>query len=416
MNKTEAPAPAAKPRFYGYTIVAVITWIMIVAQGVFMSFGVFFTPIMLDTGWQRAALSGPYSVGFITLGVMGIVMGRLGDTLGPRKVVTAGIVLFGAGHLLMSQIHSIWQMYLVYPIIGTGMSTTDVVLLSTLARWFKRRRGIMSGIAKVGTGLGMLIMPVAITWINVRYGWRATYIAMGTLVLLATIPACQFLRRDPVDMKQFPDGDKTAVEGAVSFDNSGLTVREALSSRHLWAISGAWATGLFCIQSIIVHITPHAIDSGIPAVRAASVIATLGAVSILGRLVIGYIGDRISNVRGLAVCFILYATALIWLQFAHELWALYPFAAVWGFAQGGMITSLSPAVAELFGTRTHGTLLGIVFMAGTVGGSIGPLLAGFIFDATGSYSLDFIIMLVLSLIGLMLTFTLRPVAGRNAIK
>ncbi|MDD5127071.1 MAG: MFS transporter [Dehalococcoidales bacterium] len=416
MPETEtlnSPA-AAKPRFfYGYVIITTVFWIMVIAQGLFMSFGVFFTPIATDMGWLRSALSGPYSAAFIVMGVMNIILGRLGDRLGPRKVVTAGIILFGVGHILMSRVQALWQMYLFYPIISTGQSTTDVVLLSTLARWFNKRRGIMSGIAKVGTGLGMLIMPVAITWLIARSDWRNAYVVLGTLVLVTTIPLCQLLRKDPADVGQFPDGDRQVAEGTLTFDQSGLTVRQAMGSRHLWAICFAWLTGLFCIQSILVHITPYAIDSGIAEVHAASVLSTLGAVSILGRLVIGYTGDRISNRRGLMVCFGLFALALVWLQFARDIWALYPFAAVWGFAQGGMITALSPVVAEMFGTRAHGTLLGVVFSGGTVGGAIGPLLAGYIFDATGSYRLDFVILLVLALIGLYLTSTLKPTVRKT---
>lgn len=379
-----------------------------IIQGMNTSFGVFFTPLLAEFGWTRATLSGAYSVGFLTMGVMSIVAGAASDRFSPRFMVTLGTVFFGVGQLLLSQIHAVWQMYLIFLITGTGASTPDVVLLSTIARWFTRKRGIMSGIAKMGTGAGMLIMPLLLTWLISSYGWRNTYIILGVLVFITLIPLCRFLRRDPAQVNQLPDGEKEIAAGTLAFDKVGLTFREAAHTKQLWIICSIWLAGLFCIQSMMVHIAPHAIALGFSKVNAASVLSVYGAVSIVGRFAMGYAGDRVSNVRMLSGCFLSLVVAIFVLQFAHDLWSLYIFASFWGLGQGGTIAALSPAMAELFGTRAHGTLLGIMFFAGTVGGAVGPSLAGYIFDVTRSYRLDFVILLIVASIGLLLTLALKP--------
>ena len=130
---------------------------------------------------------------------------------------------------------------------------------------------------------------------------------------------------------------------------------------------------------------------------------------MVGRLVMGFAGDRIGHKRAMVVCFLTLITALSWLQVARELWMLYLFAAIYGFNHGGVFALISPTVAGLFGTRSQGTLLGIVICSGTIGGSIGSVLAGYIFDVTGSYQLAFFILLVLAIVGLILAILIRPI-------
>jgi MFS family permease len=173
-------------------------------------------------------------------------------------------------------------------------------------------------------------------------------------------------------------------------------------------VCGLYLTILFCTQTVLVHIIPHCVDLGVSAAKAAAVAATIGGVSMLGRLTMGFAGDRIGNKRAMAACFLILVAALSWLQLAKELWMLYLFAAVYGFSHGGFFALISPVVAGLFGTRSQGILLGIVICSGTFGGAIGPFLTGAIFDTTGSYRLAFLVLLTLAIIGLVLTMLLKP--------
>ena len=135
-------------------------------------------------------------------------IGVLTDKFGPRVIMTTCALFFGVGHLLMSQVGAVWQIYLVYIVIGAGLSAGDVVPLSVVVRWFVKKRGIMSGIMKVGTGLGMMVLPLVANWLITDYGWRKAYIVHGIIVLAVVIPLAQLLRRDPRQIGQLPDGER----------------------------------------------------------------------------------------------------------------------------------------------------------------------------------------------------------------
>jgi len=143
--------------FYGYIIVLVGFCIQVLSWGMFSTFGVFFTSFLAEFGWPRATISGAASLASVVLGFVGIVAGRLGDRIGPRMVMVGCGVFLGSAYLLMSQVNATWQLYLFYGVIaGIGFSGMDVLPLSTVARWFVKRRGMMTGIIKIGSGAGML--------------------------------------------------------------------------------------------------------------------------------------------------------------------------------------------------------------------------------------------------------------------
>ncbi len=162
-----------------------------------------------------------------------------------------------------------------------------------------------------------------------------------------------------------------------------------------------------------MHIVPYARDLGLAPAYAAGVLSTIGGVSILGRIVMGAANDRIGGKRALIICLIVLFCGLIWLQLATEAWMLFLFAAIYGFAHGGFFTVVSPMVAELFGTDSHGLLFGIILFSGTLGGAVGPLMAGRTFDVTGSYRMVFLVLSVLTLIGFVLIILLRPIRVRG---
>jgi MFS family permease len=160
---------------------------------------------------------------------------------------------------------------------------------------------------------------------------------------------------------------------------------------------------------IMLHIVPHARDLGVSAIRAASVLSAIGAVSMIGRFACGLVIDYRGSKTVMSACFLLLIISLGWLQFAQKLWMLYLFAVVYGLAHGGFFTAISPIVAEFFGIESHGILFGIVVCFGTTGGSIGPLLAGHLFDLSGSYQSTFQLVTIMALISWGLLISLRPV-------
>jgi MFS family permease len=400
-----------KPRFfYGYVVVAAAFFIQVMGWGINNSFGVFFNPLLTEFGWLRATISGAVSVNFLVHGLVSIFVGGLNDRFGPRLIMTGCGFFMGLGYLLMRSVNAVWQLYLFYGLIaGVGLSGMDVVILSTIARWFEKKRGTMTGLIKVGTGVGMLVMPIFITWLITAHGWRTAFALLGILIILMIVSLSQFLVRDPAKKGQRPDNEREADSRQMDSSEQGLSFHETVHTRQFWTVCAVYFLILACVYTIISHIVQHAIDLGISPTTAASFLAAIGGVSIAGRFLMGNAGDRIGNRMALLVCLSFLFAGLIWLQAAKTPWMFYVFAALYGFAHGGFFALGSPLVAGLFGTRSHGLILGIVIFSSTIGGAIGPLLAGHLFDLTRSYQAVFYILAALCISGWILTASLKPV-------
>jgi len=411
---------AKKPRFfYGYVVVIAAFCVMVVAGGTTYTFGVFLKPLLTEFGWTRAMTSGAFSLCIVLQGLLYVFTGRLTDRFGPRPVLTACGSFLGLGYLLMSQINAIWQLYLFYGvIIAIGMSGLFVPPLSIIPRWFIKRRGMMTGIVASGVGVGTLIMPPLAQWLISTYSWRTCYIVVGILALALAILAAQFLRRDPGQIGQSPYGESEVKEERLNLEARGFSFQEAIHSRQFWMLSGLYFCHGFFLQAIMVHIVPYAIELRIPAMIAANILAIIGGLNSVGRVGIGSASDRIGNKLSLLIAFIMTAVALLWLQLAQELWMLFLFAALFGFGGGGQTALMAPAAAELFGLRVHGTILGTVVFIANIGGAVGPLIAGYIFDITNSYYLAFLISAGLGIMAIVLTSFLRApqiVRGAGAL-
>jgi MFS family permease len=397
--------------FYGYNIVAACFIIQGVSYGAMFTYGVFFKEFQAEFGWSRAMISGASSLSLFLGGAMGVLAGRLNDRIGPIGLTVGTSIPMGIGFLLLSRLQSPWQLYLIWGVlVCTGLGTHDVITLSTLARWFIKRRGMMSGIVKIGTGAGQLMVPLLAAVFISAYGWRNAYIILGAVILLILLAVAQVMRHDPQGMGLLPDNAEKALNtDRTGFTHRSVSLRSAARTLQFWAICLAELTSFFCLLTIIVHIVPHAMDLGLPPGTAAGVISAIGGVSMLGRVVMGTASDRIGGKRSLIICFSVLFCALLWLQVARETWMLFLFAAIYGFAHGGLFTVVAPALAELFGTGSHGVLFGIVLFSGNIGAAIGPILAGYVFDVTGSYRMIFFILAGAAALGIGLTSLLKPI-------
>ena len=413
VNQEIRQSPGTKPGFfYGYIVVVAAFFIMVLTWGVFNTYGVFFKPLSTEFGWTRALTSGAYSLGYIMAGLIGIGVGILTDRYGPRLVMTICGFLLGSGYLLMSQVNTIWHLYLFYGVIlGFGMSGSDVSLLSTVARWFIKKRGMMSGIIKVGTGTGMSVMPLLINWLITDYGWRTSYIVIGFITLAFITSAAQFLKRDPSQMGLLPDRGEVREE-TLDFEATGFSFQEAIHTRQFVILCAIYLLAFFCTNAIMVHTYPHVVDFGISGTAAATILSAIGGASIAGRFIMGSAGDRIGNKLALIISLVILSVALLWLELAREAWMFYVFAAIYGFAHGAIFALISPMVAELFGLSSHGIILGTVMFSGTIGGAIGPVMVGYIFDITNSYQPGFLILLIASIVALTLINIIKTTRPR----
>lgn len=414
MNNQEVQhyAKTSPSFFYGYLVVIAAFIIMVLMYGTRIAFGVFFKPILTEFGWSRALTSSALSISLVIQGLMSIVMGGLNDRFGPRIVLTLCGFLLGLGYLLMSQVNAIWQLYLFYSVlVGIGMSGVFSPLLSTVARWFVKRRSVMTGIVFAGAGAGNLIMPPVSNWLISIYDWRISYLIMGGLVLVIVVAIAQFLRRDPAQTGQVPYGRDERLKSGANLGAEGLSLKVATGTRQYWMTFAIFFGFGLCSWVIIAHIVPHATDLGISAATAANILAVMGAATIIGGIVLGNIADRTGIRQVFVFCFIVMSAALFGLLPATKAWMLFLFTIVFGFSSGGGVTLMSPLVAKLFGLSSHGLILGVMMFGFTLGGAVGPFVAGYIFDATGSYLFAFLLSAAFSVIGLILTAMLRPIEG-----
>ncbi len=399
--------------FYGYIIVAASFLIMMMTMGLFNTFGVFFEPMRSEFAWSRAVASGAASINSLVLGVVCLFTARLNDKFGARRVTTACGLALGLGYILMRQVSSLGQLYLYYGLfIAVGMSAF-ILLTSNVARWFVKRTALMTGVVFAGIGTGTILLSPLVNQLVASYGWRSAYLYIGVVAMVVVIGAAQFLKRDPAQMGLAPYGG-TAAHGADP-GADGFSIREALGTRQFWLFAGLYFLFLLCLVTVLVHLVVHTTDLGYSPASAATALALMGGVSILGMGAVGALGDRLGSRRTMLMTFGLMAASFLWLAVARQMWALYFFAGVFGFAYGGTQSLFSPLVAELFGLKSHGLILAAGNLVGTIGAAIGPVVAGYVADTTGGYAAAFPIYAAACLLAVVFTVVLRPGARKSGV-
>ena len=387
---------------------------MMTIWGTFSTFGVFFEPLIKEYGWTRALTSGAASLNNLTFGIACIFTARLCDTIGPRIVLSATGLLLGAGYCAMAVLTSAWHLYLFYGVvIALGMSGY-IPILTIVARRFATGRGMMTGIVLSGMGLGTFLAPLAAVRLIDGFEWRTAYAVIGLASFIAVIVAAQIIgsaknRAGDPPRKGTTGGDRSPEKGI-----HGLSFPEASRTGAFRLICFLYFAFLFSLLTILVHIVIHATGMGAPANGAARILAIIGGFCIVGMNAMGSAADRIGTRPAMTVSFFLMACGLFWLLFARELWMFNLFAVVFGFAYGGMQTLFSPVVAELFGLRSHGTILSTAALAGTVGAVIGPLLAGYVYDVRGSYNVALLLCGLLCLTSAVTAPMLKPDPGQGS--
>jgi MFS transporter, OFA family, oxalate/formate antiporter len=406
--------------FYGWVVVATAFCVALVAYGVQYTFGIFIEPLTEDFGWSVALVSGAASLFMFSRGALAILTGRATDKYGPRIIVASGGFFLGLGLILTSQISAAWQLYLFYGLMaGFGLSVAFAPLVATASRWFVSKRGLAIGIVVAGIGAGTAVMSPLVRYLVVTYGWSWTYIILGLLAWVIIIPGALLLRRSPEEKGLLPLGKAEAIpsdeensniakkEDSLASERAGFSLKDAVHTRAFWlllAIIIFWST---CVQMTMMHIYHHATDLGIPGVVAANFLAVIGIFSIIGRPVMGAVSDRLGGKRTLVICLVLQALAMFWLLRATDIWMLYLFAAVFGFAYGGCVPQLPVIAGEIFELKSIGAIVGVQMLGVAIGGAIGPLLGGYVFDVTGSYYFAFTVSGMCTIIALILLAFIR---------
>ncbi len=362
-------------------------------------------------------ISGAVTLSVIIEGLWGIYMGRVNDRVGSRWVITLCSFFLGLGLLLTSITRFSWQLYIFYGIlIGLGMGGVFVALVSTVSRWFIKRRGLMTGIVMAGIGAGTLTTaPIANLLISL-YGWRLSLIIVGGVVLIVCISAAQFLRRDPSKMGLVPYGQSEDKPTGLLSDSSGLSLKESAGTWQFWVTAVIFAALGYCTFTVNIHIVPHITDLGISAATAAGILGISGGAQSIGGIVLGLAADRIGSRWAIAISLILISAALFWLVSLTSVLAFYLFAVIYSLGIGGGTAMESTLTAELFGIKAHGIILGALEFGFTIGAAIGPFITGYLYDLFSNYQVAFLATAAIGVIGLILTVLLKPVnkpEGKN---
>jgi MFS family permease len=397
--------------FYSDTLMVSAAFIIFVTgMGMQSAFGIFFTPMLNEFGWNKAMTSGAFSICFLVSGAVGVIMGRMCDRIGSRRVLILSGILLGAGYLMISQITSAWQFYIFYGFfIGAGMAAIWVPVMSSIAKRFVKKRNLMTAIVMTGGGIGSLVGPPLANLFIETYEWRGAYIILGSLTGALIILSAQFLRNNVS-----PGENGNSAEGAekrVNIDHlkKDLNLLESWRTRQFWMqFMDMFCIG-FCAYVVIIHVAPEVIDMGFSPEVAANILATSGGTAIISRLVLASIAGRIGNRNVLTIGFILMTLSVLWFISADTVIALFLASAVFGLGFGGGVAN-SPLTAEIFGVSSHGVILGVVNVSYCLGSAAGPFMAGLIFDSTGSYHIPFLICAIVGLAGLVSARLITPLS------
>jgi MFS family permease len=413
-------AETSKQRFfYGYIVVAAGFFIWLIGFGIYGTYGVFFKPLIIEFGWSRADTALGYSLGILGMAVFTIATGWLTDRLGPRIVVIFFGSFLGFSFLFLSQISAVWQFQLIYGLLtAIGLSTTTVPIMATTARWFAKRRGLMTGIVQAGLGIGGLIFSPLTGWLIVGYGWRHAYVVLGIIALAGITISGLFLRRDPHNTGQLPDGASEhtpplPTSHPSSLQDGGLSVLGAIHTKAFWIVAGLYFGFGFLRSTFLAHTAAHVQDIGFSLSDGANIIAVISVSSIFGRIGMGRVADLLGVRTAFMISFAVTAVALVWGLMSIDLWGLYLFAFIFGFGWGAQAVLRFAITTDTFGLASIGLLMGILGIAEAVASALGAYYAGHIFDIIGNYRPAFWTGIVISITGVALAGLLKTAVSRD---
>ena len=420
-GENTVPRPKTNRFFYGWVVVIAMTVIMTLVYGANFSFSVFLKPLAEEFGWSRASTSGAFAISLWTSGLLAILMGALTDRYGPRIIIAAASFLGGLGYLLLSRTNALWHLYAGFIIVSVNTSATWTPITATVSRWFTKKRVLALGIVTAGIGLGQMLMPPLAAYLIEADGWRTAYIVLAIMTWVIVIPAAMPARRSPQDIGLLPEGagSKSNVikqdEQIRTTETAEWSSREAVRTSTFWllvALNVVLAATLFMAS---IHIVAYATDFGIAATSAAAILAFMGGANILSKIIAGAIAARYGSKFTMFFFLVCEIIALFAFTITRDYWMFCIVAALFGFGFGGGAPPLVSMVAEFFGLRSVGVIMGLLGVGWAAGCALGTFMGDYIFDISGSYIVAFLAGGVLTIIATIFVLLLRtPEKPRKA--
>jgi MFS family permease len=424
---------AAAPRgifcgiFYGWAIVLVGFVTMTLVMGTRFSFGVFYSGMLAEMGWSRAATAGIFSISMLVYAVVASGVGAAFDRWGPRGMFPWAAVLLGIGFFLCSRITALWQFYLYYGVlVGTGFTAIGFIPhVALVARWFVRRRGLATSLALAGTGVGSFLLAPVTEALIARYGWRASYMIYALLIPGLLVPLILWVHRShPEDIGLHPDGALPVTSGTsqtiASIETLGTApYLTALTSRGFWALFSVILAIGCNLMLLTVHQNQYLIDIGFSPVFAAWMLGLTGLLRSSGSVLWGALSDFMTREMSFTCATLLGVVALVCLLAAQTFpaaWLVILAVILMGLGYGGTSVIYSTAAADLFQGRHFGKILGLMEIGFGLGGSLGSALAGVVFDYFHTYRPAFYITIGLMLASIAGIWIAAPRAARRPVE
>ncbi|MBI1942336.1 MAG: MFS transporter [Betaproteobacteria bacterium] len=370
----------------------VIALTLALAYGIWYSYSVILVALLQEFGWSRSVLAGAFSVFTLVHGGVNPAVGVLCDRLRPLGLTAAGGAALGLALWANSFIAEPWQLYL-----GFGVLTAIAVAAAgwipaivQVQRDFQDRLGLALGIVSAGVGVGMLlVVPLTQVLID-AYGWRTAFRVLAAICVLWIVPSSLFLLRLPREHRGGGPVAKSREEPA----SDPMTLAQAVRGQPFWLMFSAFFFGNVCSQTLHVHQVAYLVDLGVSAIAAASVVGVVGVSSIAGKIGGGWLSDRMQRelvyLGGIAIM-VAAVAALAALAAGPARWAIYGYAVLLGVGYSATASLIPAMVSDRFGGRHFGTIVGVGLMGSAAGSALGPWMAGWLFDRTGSYMLAFAI-------------------------
>jgi MFS family permease len=366
--------------YYGWHVVlAACLGVMAGFGSLFVyTFSVFVKPLAANFGWSREAISGGFAIAAVTLGAVSPLLGHWIDRLGPRHIILGCMTVFGCAIASLSLLRSgVWQFYVTCFVLGiVGNGAAHLAYSRSISTWFHQRLGMALAFVMAGAGLGAMILPVVAQAIVSHLGWRAAYASLGGLALLLGFPLSWRYIRDRGATR--PQANPVA--------HAGMTWQQGIRSIAFWIVTAILFASSISMNGAITHLSALLTDRGITPREAAMCVSILGGSSLLGRIVAGWLLDRIFGPYVALAINLLTALGIFLLARASSFATGGLAAALVGIGAGGEAATTPYLLTRYFGIRAFSTLYGLTWTFYAAAGAIGPVILGRAFDVTGSYS------------------------------
>lgn len=402
--------PAADAPFHGWRIVGVAFFVDFIAVGFFFySYGVFFKALAAEFGGARLDVAVGLTLVNMIGGVLAPFIGDALDRYPIRRTILAGTISMSLGFLLLAQVQAQWQFYLVLAtLIAFGSNAMGGLATAKLvANWFELRRGTALGVATMGISLSGVVMPLASALLIEHLGWRGGFVVFGLFTALLVLPVVlRFVVSAPEDVGQVPDGSG-ARHGVRPAARSVLPARVLLAERNFWMLTLAVGL-LFCVMgATLTHMVPRVTDRGFSLMEAAPVLSFGAGAGVLGKVVFGWIVDRLDARLALLAALTSQFFGQLGMLAADGYLAFALGATVFGFGMGGIVPLHGAIAGMAFGRENFGRVMGLMRPAMMPLQVSGLPFAGWVFDTRGDYTLAFQVFLGLYVAAALCTWALR---------